>query len=67
MGNVMDQVRFLRLEPDGAFADPEKCTTCPGRLVCPGACPSRRILNGETEEDCAMRRTAFQIVEQNDV
>ena len=67
MGNVMDQVRFLRLEPDGAFADPEKCATCPGRLVCPGACPSRRILNGETEEDCAMRRTAFQIVEKNDV
>ena len=67
MGNVMGQVHSLRLEPEGVFAESEKCTACPGRLVCPGACPSRRILNGESKEDCALRRTAFQIVEQNDV
>ena len=67
MGNVMGQVHSLRLEPEGVFAESEKCTACPGRLVCSGACPSRRILNGESKEDCALRRTAFQIVEQNDV
>lgn len=66
MGNVHNSSsqRVVKLKHER----PESCRLCKYGAVCIGACPSRSIINsntgGFTVEDCALRKTAFEIIEE---
>lgn len=63
MGNITETACSICLKSEKT-KEKEWCRDCPGRAVCPGACPSREILNGADERDCILRRTAFEIAEK---
>lgn len=66
MGNIYDLTsqREVRINNNKA----ETCKGCKYEKICVGACPARNIVNGETYgvaiEDCVLRKTAFEIVEE---
>ncbi len=65
MGNVDDgDIRVMALRADKS---PE-CSACRYERLCPGGCPSRLIINRPdsrySPQDCALRRTAFEIAEE---
>lgn len=64
MGNVDDgAIRVMALKTEKS---PE-CGACRYGKLCPGGCPSRLIINCRdgrySPQDCALRRTAFEIAE----
>lgn len=64
MGNVnQENIKIIELKTN----KDKNCTNCKYKKVCPGGCPSRLIMNyGNTyysPQDCALRRTAFEIAE----
>lgn len=64
MGNVKDkEIRPVSLEPAMDFG----CRECAWWQVCPGSCPSRRIRNGDTRLDCALRKSAFELAGKENV
>lgn len=61
MGNVHSGVNAIAIQ----CRRPEKCRTCGYEAVCPGACPSRSLLNGGfSAQDCALKITAFRIAKE---
>lgn len=66
MGNIHDESswRNIKLDRKGS----KICEECTYKDVCIGACPARSILNNTgdsyTPEDCALRKTAFEIVQK---
>lgn len=64
MGSVFDKIMPVKLD-EGKNAT---CTRCSYGKVCPGACPSRYILNiqenGARSLDCVLRKTAFMLAEK---
>ncbi len=65
MGNVMEgEVAPLALKGGRDSA----CGGCRYETLCPGGCPSRLILNcgaaTRQSQDCALRKTAFEIAEE---
>lgn len=65
MGNLdSPDIRTIRLETEKTPG----CIKCSYGKVCPGGCPARSILNtgnaSYSPQDCALRRTAFEIAEE---
>lgn len=64
MGNVLDDDNIKNVIV--RTTSPPRCKVCKYKEFCQGACPARAIINkgGEiTEQDCILRKTAFEIVE----
>lgn len=63
MGNVIEpNTKIIELKTSKS----QNCNKCRYEKVCPGGCPSRIIANSENNyspQDCALRRTAFEIAE----
>ncbi|MEG2288684.1 MAG: radical SAM protein [Clostridium sp.] len=66
MGNIYDE-KTSQKNIKIHMNKPNSCGICKYGDICTGACPSRSILNGYdtgvTIEDCALRKVAFNIVE----
>ncbi len=66
MGNVYDEISYKNVKLD--IKRPQNCNNCKYTEICIGACPARSIINAGnlrfTQEDCALRKTAFQIAEK---
>ncbi len=66
MGNIRHEASYKEAKLNIKRA--ESCNICKYGQICVGACPARSIINAEgcgfTEEDCALRKTAFEIVEK---
>lgn len=66
MGNIYHETSYKKVILD--IKRPDNCNSCKYGKICIGACPARSIINAEgfrfTEEDCALRKTAFEIVEK---
>ncbi|MCL2136200.1 MAG: radical SAM protein [Coriobacteriia bacterium] len=61
MGNVSESVKSLAI----SCKPYEGCTLCEYHSFCPGACPSRGLLNGGFDElDCVMRKTTFDLIKE---
>lgn len=64
MGNVNEaDIKIIELKTSKSL----KCNKCKYEKICSGGCPSRLIVNsgntGYSPQDCALRRTAFEIAE----
>lgn len=66
MGNINNTNSFKEVRIKSKR--PETCSLCKYRDICVGACPARSIINGKnnriTLEECALRKTAFEIIEE---
>lgn len=66
MGNIYHECTYREVKLD--IERPESCNSCKYGKICMGACPARSIINsdgrGFTKEDCALRKTAFEIAEK---
>lgn len=65
MGNINDSdIRAMALK----VGKNPNCSKCKYEKFCPGGCPSRLLINCEDKlyspQDCALRRTAFEIAEE---
>lgn len=67
MGNINNEESFKEVRIKSKR--PEACSLCKYGSICVGACPSRSIINGQnnriTIEECALRKTAFEIIEDS--
>jgi uncharacterized protein len=66
MGNINDKSKINMISLEMIQSD--MCMKCKYKQLCVGACPARSIVNGGianfTKEDCALKKTAFKIVEK---
>lgn len=66
MGNIYHESAYREVKLDVKRS--KSCNSCKYGKICMGACPARSIINaggcGFTEEDCALRKTAFEIAEK---